>query len=278
MREEERKSKKRHSLCSRNLSFKFKINPRHKKSLPGSTLSSQPLLMMDPTQPMTLMPSEEGIKELASLASATQGAPSDVPEASWRAAAKLALMELPHEPQQRRINLCIHHFQRTSATNEPSGLIVPPPIAETVASSLNDDTPANREKKRKFDEEVLPRELRYGHFVRIPSYLAFVESLVQSKPLNERAQQVLEQDVGFWCPKRNVADATKETPRSTNLARALSIELMNENVSVVHQVPILPDMKQPDKQDVDLAIFVDNGNWPGHIGALVEYKPLPKVL
>ena len=223
------------------------------------------------------------------LARATQGAPGGISEL-YNISAFRSIAENPSATDNELAQACLQtclRIQSTVLVDADTGrdgprvgdLIIPPPIAETAASNLRDDTEEAKTKKMKFDTTILPQNLHYGDFVRIPSYLAFVEGMANYKPLKTLTKQILDGNPEDWCPKRNVASSSKpkENPRSANLSQALAMELNDMDVSVCHQVPILPDGKAADQQDVDIGIFVHRmeHSTSAHIGVTIEYKPLP---
>jgi len=82
-------------------------------------------------------------------------------------------------------------FQRGLETNRvaPSSYLkslLPPEIAPTTASSLDNSSPENRQKKQKYDSDILPPRLYANAIVYVKSYVRFVRGC--SKAANEEGQ------------------------------------------------------------------------------------------
>lgn len=147
---------------------------------------------------------------------------------------------------------------------------VPPPAFDQSASTLGTDN----DKKRRYEEEVLPAGFTYASFVHVPSYIAFLMAMDKNHQFTPTADKIMNQQVTSWCPKEG-RTTDLETPRSCHLSRILSHELHSGHCTVVHQTPILPDNKPSSKQDVDIAVFCETTTTRdgGQVAVLVEYKP-----
>mmetsp|Transcript_7486 Transcript_7486/g.11525 ORF Transcript_7486/g.11525 Transcript_7486/m.11525 type:complete len:590 (+) Transcript_7486:152-1921(+) len=161
-------------------------------------------------------------------------------------------------------------------------MILPPEVAPTTASSLDNSSAENRAKKQKYDEDILPQILYENSFVHVKSYLHFVEGCARAtaegqQPKDEAKNCFGPEAYSLWCPFENLT-CPKETKRSLALCRAFGKELNDEVcLDVQHQVPISPTQKKL-KQDADLCFFFQSddmheGERSERIIAVLEYKP-----
>ena len=199
-------------------------------------------------------------------------APASTSHESWtsmaRAQAQLMVeFGIPLSPQNipNVVKVIINEAnQRTKKS-----AYVPPPTCEDSASALGTDN----DKKRKYENEILPAGFVYGAFVHVPSFIAFLKAMNKSHEFTPTARKIMDQEVTVWCPKEG-STTDLETPRSCHLSRILSQELLSENFTVAHQTPILPQDKKSSKQDVNIAVFCETtSTHQGHVAVLVEYKP-----